>query len=78
MNTPAIASPQEWKAAHEQMRVKEKELTRARDALAGERRRMPWQAVETDYRFEGPDAQPARRAAPASAPPTSPARQPLR
>jgi predicted dithiol-disulfide oxidoreductase (DUF899 family) len=34
--------------------VKEKEHTRARDALAAERRRMPWMAVEKDYRFEGP------------------------
>ena len=38
-----------------QLLVKEKELTRARDALAAERRRMPWMAVEKDYRFEGPD-----------------------
>ena len=30
-------------------------MTRARDALAAERRRMPWMAVEKDYRFEGPD-----------------------
>jgi predicted dithiol-disulfide oxidoreductase (DUF899 family) len=55
MNAPPIVSPQEWKTAHEQMRVKEKELTRARDALAAERRRMPWQAVDTEYRFDGPN-----------------------
>src|SRR6202044_1783773 len=35
--------------------VKEKELTRARDALAAERRRMPWLPIEKDYAFEGPD-----------------------
>ena len=35
--------------------MKEKELTRARDALAAERRRMPWMAVEKEYGFEGPD-----------------------
>ena len=35
--------------------MKEKELTRARDALAAERRRMPWPAVEKEYEFEGPD-----------------------
>ena len=35
--------------------MKEKALTRARDALAAERRRMPRMAVEQDYRFEGPD-----------------------
>jgi predicted dithiol-disulfide oxidoreductase (DUF899 family) len=55
MNMPPIVSPQEWQAAWEQMLVKEKELTRARDALAAERRRMPRMAVEKDYRFEGPD-----------------------
>ena len=54
MNTPPIVSPQEWEAAREKLLVKEKELTRARDALAAERRRMPWMAVEKDYRFEGP------------------------
>jgi predicted dithiol-disulfide oxidoreductase (DUF899 family) len=55
MNTPPIVSPQEWDAAREKMLVREKELTRARDALAAERRRMPWMAVEKGYRFEGPD-----------------------
>jgi predicted dithiol-disulfide oxidoreductase (DUF899 family) len=55
MNTSRIVSPQEWEAERERMLVKEKELTRARDALAAERRRMPWMAVEQAYRFEGPD-----------------------
>ncbi len=55
MKTPPIVSPEEWEAAREELLVKEKELTRARDALAAERRRMPWMAVEKDYRFEGPD-----------------------
>ena len=45
MNMPPIVSPQEWAAAREQMLTKEKALTRARDALAAERRRMPWMAV---------------------------------
>ena len=45
----------EWQAAREQLLVKEKEFTRARDAMAAERRRMPWMAVEKDYRFDGPD-----------------------
>jgi predicted dithiol-disulfide oxidoreductase (DUF899 family) len=51
MNTPPIVSPQEWEAARQQMLVKEKALTRARDALAAERRRMPWVAVEKAYMF---------------------------
>ena len=38
MNLPPIVSPQEWQAAWEQMLVKEKELTHARDALAFEGR----------------------------------------
>ena len=55
MNTPPIVSPQEWEAASLQLLVREKELTRARDALAAERRRMPRMPVEKDYEFEGPD-----------------------
>src|SRR5260370_1220352 len=31
-----------------------KALTRSRDALAAERRRMPWMAVEKKYEFDGP------------------------
>jgi predicted dithiol-disulfide oxidoreductase (DUF899 family) len=55
MKLPPVVSPQEWKAAREELLVKEKELTRARDDLAAERRRMPRMAVEGEYRFEGPD-----------------------
>ena len=55
MNRPPIVSPQEWQAAREKLLVTEKEVTRARDALAALRRRMPWMKVEKDYRFEGPD-----------------------
>ena len=49
-----VVSAKEWEAARQQLLVKEKELTRARDALAAERRRMPWVAVEKDYAFDGP------------------------
>jgi predicted dithiol-disulfide oxidoreductase (DUF899 family) len=55
MSTPPVVSRPEWSAARERLLVKEKELTRARDALAAERRRMPWVAVEKDYVFAGPD-----------------------
>ena len=47
-------SAQEWEAARQQLLVKEKELTHARDTLAAERRRMPWLAVEQEYVFDGP------------------------
>lgn len=54
MKTPPIVSPQEWEAARQQLLVKEKALTRARDALAAERRRMPWTLVDKNYEFAGP------------------------
>ena len=54
MKTPPIVSAEEWEAARQQLLVKEKGLTRARDALAAERRRMPWLAVPKKYEFEGP------------------------
>src|SRR6201988_1221344 len=55
MKTPPIGPAQEWEAARQQLLLKEKALTRSRDVLAAERRRMPWLAVEKDYEFEGPD-----------------------
>jgi predicted dithiol-disulfide oxidoreductase (DUF899 family) len=50
----AVVSEQEWNTQREALLVKEKELTRARDALAAERRRLPMVRVEKQYRFEGP------------------------
>jgi predicted dithiol-disulfide oxidoreductase (DUF899 family) len=57
MNTPPIVSQAEWESARQKLLVKEKEITRARDALAAERRRMPWLAVTTAYQFQGPNGQ---------------------
>src|SRR5437667_5877710 len=54
MKLPKAVSSKEWEAARQKLLVKEKELTRARDALAAERRRMPWVAVEKEYEFDGP------------------------
>jgi predicted dithiol-disulfide oxidoreductase (DUF899 family) len=54
MKMPPVVSPTEWEAARQELLIKEKELTRARDALAAERRRMPRMEVEKEYRFEGP------------------------
>jgi predicted dithiol-disulfide oxidoreductase (DUF899 family) len=51
---PRIVSQEEWEAARQHLLVKEKALTRSRDALAAERRRMPWMAVNKKYEFEGP------------------------
>jgi predicted dithiol-disulfide oxidoreductase (DUF899 family) len=55
MQTPPIVSAQEWDAALKEMLVKEKEVQRARDALAARRRRMPWTPVDQQYTFDGPD-----------------------
>jgi predicted dithiol-disulfide oxidoreductase (DUF899 family) len=57
METPPIVTPQEWKTARERLLVREKEVTRARDALAAQRRRMPWLPVEKEYAFDGPKGQ---------------------
>nr|CRL67132.1 CalU12 protein [Mycolicibacterium malmesburyense] len=54
MKTPPIVPSAEWDTAWQEMLVKEKELMRARDALAAQRRRMPWMAVDKNYTFEGP------------------------
>ena len=54
MSHPPIVTAKEWEAALERLRAKEKELTRAHDALAAERRRLPWVRIEKDYVFEGP------------------------
>jgi predicted dithiol-disulfide oxidoreductase (DUF899 family) len=55
MKTPAVVSAEEWNSARDQLLVEEKKLTRARDALAAQRRRMPWLAVDPSYKFEGPE-----------------------
>lgn len=51
---PRIVSREEWQVARDALLVKEKELTRARDALAAERRRLPMVRIEKDYIFEDP------------------------
>jgi predicted dithiol-disulfide oxidoreductase (DUF899 family) len=53
-NHPPVVSPEAWRKARDALLVKEKMHVRARDALAAERRRMPWMTVEKDYVFEGP------------------------
>ncbi len=55
MQPPQIVSAQDWDTALTEMLVKEKEFTRARDALSAMRRRMPWTPVQREYRFDGPD-----------------------
>jgi predicted dithiol-disulfide oxidoreductase (DUF899 family) len=53
MQLPQIVSPDEWQAAHEALLAREKEATRARDALAAARRRQPMVRFHPSHRFEG-------------------------
>jgi len=59
MIRPQVVSAQEWQAARDALLVKEKAQTRALDALAAERRRLPMIRLEKDYRFTAPDGTPA-------------------
>jgi predicted dithiol-disulfide oxidoreductase (DUF899 family) len=54
MNLPKVVSRAEWLVARKEFLVKEKELTRARDALAADRRRLPMVRIDKEYVFEGP------------------------
>lgn len=51
---PSVSEP-EWRAASEALLVREKEATRALDALAAQRRRLPMVEIEKQYVFDGPD-----------------------
>lgn len=51
---PRVVSQEEWLAARKDLLTKEKELTRQRDALAAERRKLPWVKVEKEYVFDTP------------------------
>jgi len=55
MNRPAVVSAQEWQAARDALLIKEKELTRALDRLAAQRRRLPMTRLDKSYRFVAPD-----------------------
>src|ERR1700676_180327 len=50
-----IASREEWLVARKKLLAREKQLTRERDALAVERRQLPWVKVEKNYVFDGPN-----------------------
>ena len=52
---PDVVSAEEWQRQRDELMVAEKEATRALDALAARRRRLPMVRFRTDYTFEGPD-----------------------
>jgi len=49
-----VVSRAEWIAARKKLLAREKELTHLRDAIAKERRQLPWVKVEKDYVFDTP------------------------
>ena len=57
MSLPEIVSREQWLVARKRLLAEEKALTRRRDALNAERRRLPMVRVEKDYRFTGPEGE---------------------
>jgi predicted dithiol-disulfide oxidoreductase (DUF899 family) len=55
MALPQVVSRDEWLDARTALLAEEKDLTRRRDALNAERRRLPMVRIDKDYVFEGPD-----------------------
>jgi predicted dithiol-disulfide oxidoreductase (DUF899 family) len=57
MSLPKVVSRDEWLEARKALLAREKEMTRQRDALNADRRRLPMVRVEKDYVFTGPDGE---------------------
>ena len=55
MRLPPIVTPADWQTVRDELMAEEKEATRALDALAAKRRRLPMVRVDKEYVFEGPD-----------------------
>ena len=53
----SVVSHEEWLEARRELLAKEKEFTRARDELTRQRQALPWEAVEKDYIFDGPNGE---------------------
>src|SRR4030088_409406 len=55
IENPRIVSRDEWLTARKQLLAKEKQLTHQHDAVAAERRELPWVKVDKNYVFDGPN-----------------------
>jgi predicted dithiol-disulfide oxidoreductase (DUF899 family) len=55
MESHKVVTKDAWIAARKQLLAKEKEFTRLRDQLSEQRRQLPWERVDKDYAFDGPD-----------------------
>ena len=58
MSLPAVVARDEWLLARKQLLGEEKELTRRRDVLNSERRRLPMVEIEKEYALTGPRTAP--------------------
>jgi predicted dithiol-disulfide oxidoreductase (DUF899 family) len=52
---PEVVSRDEWLTARKELLANEKALTRARDQVNADRRRLPMVRIDKPYTFEGPD-----------------------
>ncbi len=52
---PKVVSRAEWLAARRALLAREKEITRASDEVARQRRELPWMKVEKSYVFDKPN-----------------------
>ncbi|MGC1275220.1 MAG: DUF899 domain-containing protein [Planctomycetaceae bacterium] len=52
---PEVVSREQWLAARRELLAKEKDVTRRRDALNAERRRLPMVRIDKNYEFETPE-----------------------
>lgn len=55
IENPKVVSRDEWVAARKKLLAREKQLTHERDAVAAERRQLPWVKVEKNYVFASPE-----------------------
>ena len=55
VDNPKVVSREEWLVARIKLLAREKQLTRERDAVAAERRQLPWVKVEKNYVFDSPN-----------------------
>ena len=50
-----VVGHEDWVVARKELLAKEKAFTRARDELTKQRQSLPWEAVEKEYVFDGPN-----------------------
>ncbi|MBC8352049.1 MAG: DUF899 domain-containing protein [Planctomycetes bacterium] len=55
MTDHTVVSSEAWLTARKELLKKEKEFSRLQDELTQQRRDLPWEKVEKDYVFDGPN-----------------------